>query len=95
MKIRPNYKIATIVGFIYFILGILSILVGVSHAVSMSSSGDSGLFFTYIFTFPLTTIFELAHHREGFGFPLNVLAMIIQSFTWGVLISLFFNSQNE
>jgi hypothetical protein len=95
MKIRPNYKIATTIGVIHFILGIASLFVGVSHAVSSSSTGNSGLFFTYIFTFPLTTIFELAHNREGFGFPLNLFAMIIQSFSWGVLISLFFDSQNE
>jgi hypothetical protein len=90
MKLRPNLTVAVIIAIIHFGLGLGSALMGASEATSPTGGNGSWLAPTYLFTFPLTMIFELLHKREGFGFGGNVLAMMVQSFCWGLLISLMF-----
>jgi hypothetical protein len=90
MKLRPNFTVAVVVAVIHFGLGLLSALMGASAATSPTGGNGSWDAPTYIFTFPLTTIFELVHNRNGFGFLGNVVAMVIQSLCCGLLISLLF-----
>ena len=90
MKVRPNLKVAVGIAVVHFSIGVVSAVMNASEALSVTGGGSGWQAMTFIFTFPLTTLFELVHHREGFGFGRNLLAMMVQSFGWGLLISLLF-----
>ena len=90
MRQRPNFKAAIFVAIVHFALGLGSALMGAAEATRPTGGNDGWLVPTYILTFPLTTIFEILHNREGFGFAGNILAMIVQSFCWGFLIASLF-----
>ncbi len=97
MKARPNLKVAVVIALIHFFIGLGSALMGASESMTPQGGGNGWITLAYIFTFPLGTIFELVHHREGFGFGGNVLLMAAQSYGWGLLLSLLYppRSSNE
>jgi hypothetical protein len=94
MIIRPNYAVAVVFAVIHFLLGLFSAFLNFSEG---STTGGHGSWVapTFIFTFPLTTILELMHNRNGFGFAGNILAMMVQSFCWGLLFSLLCSKKSS
>ncbi len=95
MKGRPNLKVAVVIAFIHFAIGLGSAFMGASESMSPQGGGNGWIMLTWIFTFPLSAIFELVHHREGLGFGGNVLLMGVQSYGWGLLLSLLYPARGS
>ena len=98
MRVRPNLRVAAIIAAIHLLLGIGTIVFAAGASLHEATRGSGGspygastswLSLTNIFTFPLSFIFRVLDLPKGFGNSGTLLAMICQSYCWGLLISCF------